>query len=213
MVNTSTRTGFGAGPGIPSGWAAAVYNPSDTSDATFAYASEQCTITVPNFTSGQQYARVYFNTADTLDSQSVRVDVSGSIGDDIRFHFDRGGGTWFFIRYNAADATLHGGYANGGPDNDAFSIAYNATDHAYWRIENSAGDVLLRTSPDGTTWTTRGTLTAAYAGATGNVLCGVIQSTTGAGSRIAKFSYINAVAGGGASPVPIIKAAMRRRHF
>lgn len=50
-------------------------------------------------------------------------------------------------------------------------LTYDATNHKYWRIDESAGNVLFKTSPDGSTWTTHFTVAHTFPG-------GVLLDTT-----------------------------------
>lgn len=43
------------------------------------------------------------------------------------------------------------------------SIAYNSTTHAWWRLRESSGTIFWDTSPDGSTWTNRWSLTNPFA--------------------------------------------------
>lgn len=68
------------------------------------------------------------------------------------------------------------------------SIAYSATTHAWWRVEDNGTSVLWRTSPDGTTWTTQRTVTRATIGWTADKvqpLFGAGYWNTGAGTPTA----------------------------
>lgn len=62
------------------------------------------------------------------------------------------------IRCGYRDGDLVGEVWTAGPSlNTIFSITYNTTDHAFVRIANDGDDIDFDTSPDGETWTTRGT--------------------------------------------------------
>ncbi|MGW6912577.1 hypothetical protein ACWGB8_01945 [Kitasatospora sp. NPDC054939] len=46
----------------------------------------------------------------------------------------------------------------GGSDGSPTNLTYNATDHAWWRFAETGGSITMDTSPDGSTWTTRRTI-------------------------------------------------------
>ncbi|WP_354643873.1 hypothetical protein [Kitasatospora camelliae] len=46
----------------------------------------------------------------------------------------------------------------GGTDASPTTLTYNATDHLWWRFREASGQILLETSPDNSTWTTRRTI-------------------------------------------------------
>ncbi|MDF2460748.1 MAG: hypothetical protein K0S68_151, partial [Candidatus Saccharibacteria bacterium] len=57
--------------------------------------------------------------------------------------------------------SLHLRHKVAGANSDTF-VPYSATAMRWWRIAEAAGSITLQTSPDGTTWTTRRTLTKAF---------------------------------------------------
>ncbi|MFG3051891.1 hypothetical protein ACGFZP_13200 [Kitasatospora sp. NPDC048239] len=46
----------------------------------------------------------------------------------------------------------------GGTDASPTTLTYNSSTHAWWRFAESGGSITMDTSPDGTTWTTRRTI-------------------------------------------------------
>jgi hypothetical protein len=73
------------------------------------------------------------------------------------------GGTYLSILYDAIGGILSLTSRVGWSDPGAVYLTYDANDHRWLRIRNSAGSVLWETSPDGITWTTRRTLVPAPA--------------------------------------------------
>jgi hypothetical protein len=57
---------------------------------------------------------------------------------------------FFQNRYDAGAST--------GVVTDNTSIAYNSTNHRWWKLKETAGKVTYETSPDGTTWTVQRTI-------------------------------------------------------
>lgn len=64
------------------------------------------------------------------------------------------------------------------------TLAYNSTDHRWWRIRESGGNILWDTSPDGLTWTNRRSLAPGFAitSLTAEVGAGCWQVETAPGS-------------------------------
>lgn len=85
-----------------------------------------------------------------------------------------------------------------------FSVAYDTGQHRYWRISEAAGTVTFASSPDGTTFTDRGSVATATVGfaVTGvdvELVGGHFQAEADPG--VVRFEGVNVV-GGGSTPTP-----------
>ncbi|MEU0912126.1 chitosanase [Streptomyces althioticus] len=67
-------------------------------------------------------------------------------------------GTTLSIMVNTGTGNIRFSHNTDYWDNNAVSIAYNATSHAWVRIREASGTVYWETSPDGITWTSRRTM-------------------------------------------------------
>jgi hypothetical protein len=82
---------------------------------------------------------------------------------------------------------------------NATTLAFNPTNHAWWSIIPSGGNLLFRTSPDGTTWTTQRTVAAPgwVAATTAGYLKFELSTTTATG--LAELDNLNTL---GLTPPP-----------
>lgn len=77
-------------------------------------------------------------------------------------------------------------------DDSGVTIPYDPVAHRWWRIAESAGTVTMSTSPDGTTWTDRRTLTTpAWATATDLPLVFMTHRDDGAATNYFEFDNFN----------------------
>ncbi len=91
-------------------------------------------------------------------------------------------------------------------DEAATELTYDATAHAWLRIQRTGGNIVWSTSPDGTTWTTRRTL-AQPAWTGGTDLAVLIESYRDSGTN--NFAFVDNVntAPGGGGPSAAVRAA------
>jgi hypothetical protein len=106
-------------------------------------------------------------------------------------------GTQYFMA-RKSDGNLAMGWRGSGVQE--WTTAYNATDHAWWRMRADATTAYWDTSPDGSTWTNRQSATFATIGWTPTALhvwVGAGWETTDPGSYLNEFDNLNVAPAGG----------------
>jgi hypothetical protein len=170
----------GSGTTLPSGWFG--YGTRSISGNKLRYP-----ITGSNYAGATRYGD------DLLASQilcRVEPGATGVCGIDV---YD-GGTIRAQIQFNGGTITFK---VNG---STLASMAYNATDHAWWQVRESAGTLYLETSPTGApgTWTTRGSAATPAGMDTADV---DLNAGGGSATSEAAFSEFNLPPAGGGSNV------------
>jgi hypothetical protein len=95
-------------------------------------------------------------------------------------------------------------YQNGTTTNSP-TVTYNATNHAWWRIRESAGTLFFETSPTGTTWTSLWSKTYAFSvnGATVAVYAGDYGSDTAGTSYVTNIGVAGVTSTGSVALAPL----------
>lgn len=101
-----------------------------------------------------------YNSFYDLVGSSVYMKVS-QLGPDTYFQLDIDGGNQTFLRMNTNGTSLVTQQGSAGSVAESFTGSYNATNHRWWRISESGGNILWDTSPDSVTWTNFHTAAAA----------------------------------------------------
>jgi hypothetical protein len=153
------------------------------------------------------YAQVFpaATNGATGEASTEMFVLSGTAGTDLGFYYNAVSGNLSML-----DRT---GYFDGG----GVDIAYNATDHRYWRIVSDAGKIYWDTSGDGITWTERRNKTEPSWASEANLALS-LQSHRGDGTtNFAEFDNVNvipvsATMTAGAGAITPTLSAVRGRH-
>jgi hypothetical protein len=114
----------------------------------------------------------------------VEIDATGD-NRDVYLYVGKSGAAKAVV--NVVGSTIY--FVTDGTDS---SLTYDATAHRWWRMTETAGDIIFATSPDGTTWTTRRTATAHGMDMTSvRVLLGAGRNTAVGGPFYAYFDNLN----------------------
>lgn len=136
------------------------------SGATLSYDATGALVTLPNPTTSSTDGDIgAVSTYDLTNSyiflQGITMPSPTAGSTDAQLWIRVDSNNWLRWVYEAG--TLYAQYMVGGVNHTAFSVAYNATTHKYWRIREgtgagaggTAGTTYWDTSTDGITWTNR----------------------------------------------------------
>ncbi len=151
------------------------------------------------------YAGINSAGAYTLDTVFVKLTAAPANGGTVLASTALGvlaatpEGTSLACLVNTAAGVIRFESNVGYDDPGATEITYNATDHAWVRIQRTGGNIVWSTSPDGTTWTTRRTL-AQPAWTAGTDLAVLLESYRDTGTNnFAFFDNLNVAPSAGPS--------------
>lgn len=152
------------------------------------------------------YAGIQTDTTWTLDDIYVRVypqDTNGATVDcytTLAFEDATVAGTRITITFDHVAGTLVFSSQVEYFEATATSVPFSATAHTWWRLTVSGGNLLFRTSSDGSAWTTHRTITAPtwVTGGTGSVLLDAYRA-----SGTASDAYFDNVNVAGAARVSV----------
>lgn len=128
--------------------------------ATGGRARIDCTTATPNM----RTATPYEITASTLALKVPTVPVAGG-GATVKFSAYLMPGptsstTNLAFEYSPNTGNLVLRNNVGGTDASPTTLTYSSTDHLWWRFRETGGTILMQTSPDNSTWTTRRTISS-----------------------------------------------------
>lgn len=128
--------------------------------ATGGRARIDCTTATPNM----RTATPYEITASTLAFKVPTVPVAGG-GATVKFSAYLMPGptsstTNLAFEYSPNTGNLVLRNNVGGTDASPTTLTYSSTDHLWWRFRETGGTILMQTSPDNSTWTTRRTISS-----------------------------------------------------
>jgi hypothetical protein len=132
----------------------ALWTQTTGGSATMAYSPTGATVTYPSSSTSSTLGQVQSASLFDLTSSSAFVQVlavpsaSTSADGELRLQLDST--NWVRFVYEAG--TLYAQKMINGSRSTVTSAAYNATTHAWWRIEESGGTITFKVSSDGLTW-------------------------------------------------------------
>jgi hypothetical protein len=130
-----------------------------------------------NLTDSGITAHVNQSLNNVAGTAETFLTLQGQGSNHISIYVDRGD-LHFFVR-EAGQSDVHQ------------QIAYNATDHAHWRIWEGAGQINFDTSPNGATWSNRASSSTPYFSDLVQVIVGVWASSGLSGLGQAHFESIS----------------------
>lgn len=162
-----------------------------TTGAQVNYPASSTAATDGDLTSNKLYSLLGSN----IGMQVLSIPATGTSADAVLW-FRVDASNW--VRWVVEGGTLFAQYQVAGSTTTPFSVAYNATTHAWWRISETGGNTLWQTSTDGNTWTTRATVAnTTHTLRIGAMLAGIagvcFQAESNPGTF--KFANYNALAG------------------
>ena len=114
-------------------------------------------LTIGGITSNEQVCLADGSFAVNLTAGSTLETAGDKLGASVIFSVVQND-TSNSIGMQLAEDSLNGWYTIDGTESVVCSIAYNASTMAWLRIREASGVVYFETSPDGSTWTTRGSV-------------------------------------------------------
>lgn len=127
--------------------------------ATFTYASSGAQVNYPASSTSSTDGDLSSNTTYDLTASSIFIHVitvpSAATSADAEIRIKQDATNWY--RWVYEGGTLFAQKQIVGVTATIFSVAYNSSTHAYWRISESGGTITWSTSTDGISFTSRGT--------------------------------------------------------
>lgn len=131
--------------------------------ATVAETVGQLRLTLPASTAGTHESGYHSVSRYDLTGASIFIDIGTMVATGVAAYasytlrFVAG----FYLRWIQQSGTLKAQYAIDGVLTDLYGVAWNAATYKYLRFSESGGTVTFASSTDGTTWTSRATVTIA----------------------------------------------------
>ena len=113
-----------------------------------------CTSSYPSLVT--DYNNPYWDFRDSAIYAKVTVPPLGTGTRETSFDVVRDPGSQDKFTIYCTGQTIYTRVRRGGANVSSGSVAYSPTNHAWWRIRESAGIVYFEASPDGTTWSPLG---------------------------------------------------------
>lgn len=170
--------------------------------ATIGYGATGVTVTFPAATTALtdgdlSSTGTYLLTGSSAYQQVLAVPTSITATDaELRLRIDASN----YIRWVYEAGTLYAQYNVAGVKTTAFSVAYNASTHLYWRIRESGGNTLWDTSSDGTSFTNQASVANPIAVTALTVLIAGLGTTADVSPGTYKWNNFNVQPSAPSSP-------------